>query len=54
MTMTVKLIKKHTDAGVQYEPGAILALDDTAAEFLVKAGVAEEAKGGKPDNKAAG
>ncbi|MDP2431460.1 MAG: hypothetical protein Q8O33_05465 [Pseudomonadota bacterium] len=38
--MHVELLKLHTHAGVAQQPGAVIALDDDLARWLVDTGVA--------------
>jgi len=37
---TVELLKPHTHTGIAYPPGAVIALDDDLAQWLVDAGIA--------------
>jgi hypothetical protein len=37
---TVELLKPHTHTGIAYPPGAVIALDDDLAKWLVDAGIA--------------
>lgn len=38
--MKIELLKPHTHAGTSYPPGAVIALDDDLARWLVDTGVA--------------
>jgi hypothetical protein len=38
--MQLELLKPHTHTGIAYPPGAVLALDDDLAQWLVDAGIA--------------
>jgi hypothetical protein len=38
--MQVELLKSHTHAGVARQPGAVIALDDDRAQWLLDTGVA--------------
>lgn len=46
--MRVKLLKKHTHAGREYAPGAVLDLREGAAEWLVGNQVAEKVADAAP------
>lgn len=52
--MIVTLLKPHTDAGLEYQPGDTLDVDETTAQWLIEHGVAEAApdpKSKKPTRK---
>ena len=38
--MQVELLKPHTHTGIAYPPGAVIALDDDLAKWLMDAGIA--------------
>lgn len=40
---TVELLKPHTHTGIGYPPGAVIALDDDLAQWLMDAGIARAA-----------
>lgn len=40
---TVELLKPHTHTGIAYPPGAVIALDDDLAQWLMDAGIARAA-----------
>jgi len=44
----VTLIKPHTDAGREYQPGDMLDVDEATARWLIEHGVAEAAPEPKP------
>ena len=39
--MIVTLLKPHTDAGADYQPGDTLDVDEATAQWLIEHGVAE-------------
>jgi len=41
--MQVELLKPHVHAGVLYQPGAVIALDEDLAQWLLDAGIARNA-----------
>jgi hypothetical protein len=45
----VTLIKPHTDAGIEYQPGDTLDVDEATAQWLIEHGVAESAPDQKPN-----
>jgi len=47
--MIVTLIKPHTDAGKDYEPGELLDVDEATAHWLIEHGVAKAAPDPKPN-----
>ena len=47
----VKLLKPHTHAGRDYDPGAVLKLDEDAADWLISIGTAEATAAPKPEAK---
>lgn len=42
--MKIQLLKPHSHAGREYQPGAILELDRDAAEWLIAIGSAKPAE----------
>jgi hypothetical protein len=44
----VNLIKPHTDAGRDYQPGDLLDVDESTAQWLIEHGVAEAAPEPEP------
>jgi hypothetical protein len=46
--MIVTLLRPHTDAGRQYQPGDTLDVDEATARWLIGHGVAEAAPEPKP------
>jgi hypothetical protein len=45
----VTLSKAHTDAGLEYQPGDTLDVDEATAQWLIEHGVAEAATDPKPN-----
>ncbi len=43
--MHIELLKPHTHAGVSFTPGERLDLDESAARWLIEAGVAQASDG---------
>lgn len=41
--MQVELLKPHVHAGVLYQPGAVIALDEDLAQWLRDTGIAKNA-----------
>lgn len=41
--MQIELLKAHVHAGIAHPPGAVIALDDDLARWLVDSGVARAA-----------
>lgn len=49
--MNIELLKPHTHAGVSFAPGDPLDLDESAARWLIEAGVARSAAAPELDTK---
>ena len=41
MTISIRLLRRHTHAGKAYEPGDRIEVDDDQAEWLVNAGIGQ-------------
>jgi hypothetical protein len=44
----VSLLKPHTDAGTDYQPGDMLDVDEITAQWLIEHGVADAAPEPEP------
>jgi hypothetical protein len=50
--MNIELLKPHTHAGVSFAPGDSLDVDESAAHWLIEAGVAKATEAlDEPSNK---